>query len=617
MDRVTALMPPEAPLPMPVQDFTRAHRDGAAPADTGAGAGLWRALAFSPAMAATAALLWIMADWFAEEGISGVEATLLALIAFNFFWIAFTVSTVLIGVWSLVQRRRAEPAGPPAPQRVALLMPIYNELPWYVLGNARSILEELRDSSAHSYSLYVLSDTSDDDIAGAERDSVRALRAALGCDIAIYYRRRTKNTDRKSGNIADWVARWGGAHDAMLVLDADSLMTGAAIAALSDTLARDPGAGLIQSFPQLIGAQSVFARMQQFANGVYGAAFAEGLARWCGQEGNYWGHNAIIRTRAFAACAGLPHLKGDRLIMSHDFVEAGLLRRAGWKVRFLPRIQGSYEETPPTLIDHIRRDRRWCQGNLQHLRLLGARGFLPVSRFHLLHGAVGYLLAPIWFALLVMWALIGPSEDASVLNYFSEANPLMPSWPRMSEGQHVLIIVLMYAMLLAPKLLGAAALPLTGGGYGDFGGKARFIRSFLAEIFLSILYAPVLMVQQMIAVLRILTGLQRGWQPQARIGGEYGLLACARCHALESVSGMLLMAGIVIGAVSAWLLPIAISLTAAIALSRISGHRLERPFWLRTSEDIAAPPISQAAARYRRDFRTMLESRNPNPVPAQ
>ncbi|EEX10151.1 glucans biosynthesis glucosyltransferase H [Ruegeria lacuscaerulensis ITI-1157] len=610
------IMPPQAPLPMPAQDFRAEFHDAQVLAQTNdRSVGLWRTLAFSPAMAATLALLWFLVDWFDAEGINLVEAVLLTLISFNFFWIAFTVSTVLLGMVSLSRQNRPQRAVRPQPLRVALLMPVYNEVPWNVLGNARTMLEDLRARGGqHHYAMFILSDTRDPDIAAQEQASVEALRTTLAPGLELYYRRRAKNTDRKVGNITDWVSRWGGGWDAMLVLDADSLMTGRAIARLTDALARDPGAGLIQSYPQLIGAQSVFARMQQFANGVYGIAFAEGLARWCGQEGNYWGHNAIIRTKAFAACAGLPKLRTvngrEQLIMSHDFVEAGLLRRAGWGVRFLPRIRGSYEETPPTLIDHVLRDRRWCQGNLQHLRLLGSTGFRAISRFHLFHGAVGYLMSPLWFALLLMWALIGQGKEASVLHYFSPDNPMFPQWPEMTETRHVLIILVMYAMLLAPKILGALALPLGGVRYSEFGGTGRFLASFLFEVILSILYAPILMVQQMIAVLRTIFGVQKGWSPQAREGGRYGLRTLILCHALETVSGLALSAGILSGLVSVWLAPIAISLTFAVPLSALSGvsaagaRRL-----LRMPEDVKEPAISRAARAHRNELKRLIEGK--------
>ena len=611
------LMPPRSPLEMSEQDFTAPFRDLSAPeVDPPKQVALWRILAFSPAMLATAALTWVMQGWFAEGGFTWLEVLLLALIAFNFFWISFSVSTVLLGLYSLSKRDRSRPRSAARPMKVALLVPVYNEVPWYVLGNVQSMLEELAARGrGHRYAMFILSDTRDDHLAEQERLSVETLRAGLPAGMELYYRRRADNVGRKVGNISDWLRGWGGGYEAMLVLDADSLMTGRAISRLADALSRDPSAGLIQSYPQLIGAQSVFGRMQQFANGVYGLALAEGLARWCGHEGNYWGHNAIIRTRAFAACAGLPLLRSrltgqEKLIMSHDFVEAGLMRRAGWRVRFLPRLGGSYEETPPTLIDHILRDRRWCQGNLQHLNLLGARGFFAMSRFHLLHGAIGYLMAPIWFALLVIWALIGLGDEVSVISYFSEANPSRPSWPDMSEPRHVLVILLIYAMLLAPKLLAVASIALTGGRLADYGGPARFALSVACEIALAILYAPILMVQQMIAVFRTLLGLQRGWAPQARAGGSYGLRTLLICHALETLSGLALWGGILAGLVSLWLVPIALSLVLAVPLSALSGLQAGRVSkdWMATPVSSREPRITRMARLYRQNLRNFLDA---------
>ncbi|WP_338550007.1 glucans biosynthesis glucosyltransferase MdoH [Roseovarius phycicola] len=608
------IMPPEAPLEMPAQNFDVSYADPKAPElRSDNKTALWRAIVFIPAILATFGFGWFMWSWFGMDGLNAVEGILLSLMAFNFFWLCLTVSTVALGLGSLTRT-------PPRMQtsqrmKVALLMPVYNEVPWYVLGNARSMLEELRSHGGrHDYTMFILSDTQDPDIASAEQESIRALRETLSPGLKIYYRRRETNTGRKVGNIADWITRWGGDWPAMLVLDADSLMTGRAIARLSDAMASDPGAGLIQSCPQLIGAQTVFSRMQQFANGVYGTALSEGLARWTGQEGNYWGHNAIIRTRAFASSAGLPLMRSltgreDKLIMSHDFVEAGLLRRAGWSVRVLPRIRGSYEETPPTLIDHILRDRRWCQGNLQHLRLLATRGLRPASRFHMFHGAMSYLASPIWFALLVMWALMGQGRDASVLTYFSPDNPLMPTWPEMTEGRHVLIIALMYSLLLAPKLMGIVAIPLTRTRFADYGGPGRFVLSFFSELILSVAYAPILMVQQMIAVFRTMFGIQKGWTPQLRDGGRYGLRTLIICHALETISGIALIAGMAAGLVSLWLLPIAVSLALAVPLSALSGVSLRGLVakLMGTREMWREPQVTRAARHYRKELKSTLD----------
>jgi membrane glycosyltransferase len=394
---------------------------------------LWRLAVFVPAMIGTALLMWGLHGVLMQAGMTILEWVLLRLIGVTFIWVTLAVSTVGVG---LAGRLRPQQVDQNAhdPLNVALLIPIYNEVPWDVFGNASAMIDDLVSrKSAHRYTVFVLSDSSDDTTALQEWNAFETLRLSAPKSMDIFYRRRSENTDKKVGNLVDWITGWGADYDAMLVLDADSLMTGRAIDRLANELAADDDAGLIQSFPQLVGAETVFARIQQFSNVAYGWLLAEGLARWSQHEGNYWGHNAIIRTRAFAETAGLPHVKGlrgdDQLILSHDFVEASLLRRAGWRVRFLPRVTGSFEETPGTLIDYVLRDRRWCRGNLQHLRLLSTRGLHPVSRFHMFQGAVAYLMPPAWILLLVFWAWLGRDADTTVIRYFNEPNPLFPNWP--------------------------------------------------------------------------------------------------------------------------------------------------------------------------------------------
>ncbi len=616
--RAEPYMPPERPLARPIQNLRAPYHDAAAP---GLGrarvrARLWRLATFAPALGTTLALVAAFTDWFAMGGLTGFEMALIALIALTFFWISLSVSTVTVGLLRLFPRRpRSQPLPrslPAAAMDVALLVPCYNEVPWDVFGNACAMLEALDHlPTVHTYTLFILSDTRDAATAEQELRAFATLRARLGSDIRLYYRRRPLNTDRKVGNLADWVERWGGGYGAMLVLDADSLMSGEAIVDLTDELAADPTAGLIQSFPQLIGAETVFARQQQFASTIYGAVLAEGLATWSDREGNYWGHNAIIRTAAFAASAGLPKMRGAKgaLILSHDFIEAGLLRRAGWGVRFSPRIKGSYEEVPATLIDYVIRDQRWCQGNLQHLRLLASNGFHSVTRFHLFHGAVSYLLSPAWFALLTVWALIGTGTDSNVIVYFSGLNPQV-QWPEMSAVHSSALLVFMYGMLLAPKALGAAAIGSIGLRLADLGGPWRFAVSFVTELILSVLYAPILMVQQTLAVLRTVMGRKIDWVPQSRDGGRYSLWAMLRFHALETTAGIGLGVGMAAGIVSIWLLPIAVSLALAVPLSALSGLRLTRfratARALGTPELYAAPAIIHAARAARAALRETL-----------
>ena len=605
-------------MAMPIQSLDKHHHDASVPATfSQARTRWWRLATFLPATIATLVLIAAFTDWFAMDGLSVFEGVVIGLIAFTFFWISLSVSTAILGVSTLFfSQPNRIPSGTLTSLDVALLVPVYNEAPADVFGNAAAMLTALKaEPHNHRYKLFILSDTRDDAIAAQELRAFQSLRTTIPACAEIFYRRRADNIDRKVGNLADWVERWGGAYDAMLVLDADSLMSGSAIVSLTDALASDPSAGLIQSFPTLIGAETIFGRVQQFSNRIYGTALAEGLAKWTDREGNYWGHNAIIRASAFASCAGLPRMKSrrgpGRLILSHDFVEAGLLRRAGWSVRFLPRTEGSYEEVPQTLIDYVLRDRRWCQGNLQHLGLLRSRGFHTISRFHLVSGAMGYLMSPAWFALLLVWALVGNGHETNAITYFSGLDPQV-SWPEMTTGNSLAILGFMYAMLLAPKIMGAFAAQRAGIKMADVGGVVQFLISLLAEIALSIAYAPVLMVQQSIAVLRTTIGLRENWVPQRRQGGRYSLGVMLKFHTLETLMGILFVGGMTFGLVSLWLLPIAGSLLIAVPLSALSGVKLGSSGWtarqMGTPEHLNAPQIIRTAIAERKRLATLLDT---------
>lgn len=616
-DYISSTMPALSPLEMPEQDFSAPHPRGRmVPVRRSAGVWLWRGAVFLPALITTTVLLFGIHGWLANGGMSGLEYTLLALIGITFVWVALSVSTVSVGLLGLL--RRPALRGAPTPEHeltVALLVPVYNENPSDVFGNAAAMLNDLsRSAPPGRYSLFILSDTRDDALALQEERAYSALQAET--DVPVFYRRRAENTDKKVGNLVDWITHWGGAYDAMLVLDADSLMSGTAIERLASELADQPNTGLIQSFPLLIGADTLFARLQQFSNVAYGWLLAEGLGLWSQSEGNYWGHNAIIRTRAFADSAGLPHLRGmrgqDQLIMSHDFVEAGLLRRAGWEVRFAPRMTGSFEETPSTLIDYVLRDRRWCQGNLQHLRLLGTRGFHPVSRFHLFHGAVSYLLSPAWFALLTIWALLGTGADNNLITYFSPSNPTMPNWPVINQTNSLMFLGIMYAMLLTPKIAGAIIIAASPKGYRLFGGRRAFLGAFAVELMVSVAYAPVMMIQQTLAVGRYFIGIRDKWVPQRRGASLYPWTVLIKFHAVETILGLILAFGMAVGLVSLWLFPIAASLVCAVPLSALSafnltarargGLRMDSPHTLRE------PSIVRRAKDQRARMRSVLKA---------
>ncbi|PJI84262.1 membrane glycosyltransferase [Yoonia maricola] len=609
-------MPPQSPLTMAEQDFARLPSPQTTPPEMTRKDRLWRTAAFAPALLMTLMLTFAIADWLSRGGLNVLEILVVALVAMTFVWVSLSVSTVVLGVANRVFypcfSRHSSRRG--AAQDIALLMPIYNEVPWEVFGNASAMLKELAQGQCKDrYTLFVLSDTTDPAIAEQERKAFMTLQAEAVPGFDVYYRRRAQNTDKKTGNLTDWIQNWGARYEAMLVLDADSLMSGAAIRQLAHELSADPEAGLIQSFPHLIGAETLFGRMQQFSNAVYGWLLAEGLAVWSQSEGNYWGHNAIIRTRAFADSARLPYMRGTRgrrdLILSHDFVEAGMLRRAGWAVRFLPRAGGSFEETPQTLIDYALRDRRWCQGNLQHLRILNARGFHPISRFHLLQGAVAFLLSPAWFIVILIWSAIWAIPEETV-SYFSSANPLQPVWPTAEPIDGLVVLTFIYTMLLMPKIIGTFALGVRGRTRTDYGGWPTLAGTALIEVLLSILYAPVMMVQQTIAVIYALCGWSRAWVPQNRSRTGYSWAEVFRFHIVETVTGTAMVAGIVLGGVSLWLAPIAFSLVLAAPLSKLSGMRVSdlayRVLRLDSPQNLREPRVVRRARDERARLKAMV-----------
>ena len=343
-------------------------------------------------------------------------------------------------------------------ERTAVVMPIYNEAPSRVFGAMQAIFEDVeRTGQAHAFDFFLLSDTTDANVWIAEERAFIAMRARLP-QARFYYRRRRKNLSRKAGNIADFVTHWGGHYPHMVVLDADSLMTGEAIVGLAAAMEADPDAGIIQSQPLVINRNTMFARLQQFAARIAGPVIGAGLSAWMGRDGNYWGHNAIIRTRAFADHCGLPDLPGKPPfgghILSHDFIEAALMRRAGYTVYMLPDLGGSYEESPPSLIDLAARDRRWCQGNLQHARIIGAKGFTLATRQHLAHGIMGYLASPLWMAQLLVGIVLVLQSHYIRPEYFTKEFSLFPAWPRFDYERALQLFELTIGILLAPKFLG-------------------------------------------------------------------------------------------------------------------------------------------------------------------
>ncbi|WP_242626495.1 glucans biosynthesis glucosyltransferase MdoH [Paracoccus sediminis] len=507
--------PPESPLAMPVQDFGARPRQAFARHRNGGRVWMARLVAFG-GMAVIAAIGFLqMLRTFGDDP-TPMQWALLVLFVPTFAWVGFSFCNVLAGLFA------SDPTTPDGPNdaRVAVVMPIYHEDAQKSIGLLTALARELeREGMAHRAEIFVLSDSRDPAIAVNETLVIDAARRLS--PLPIWYRRRITNEDRKTGNIGEFIRRWGGRYDQMVVLDADSIMTGATIRDLSARMAADPRLALIQTMPILVGGETIFARLTQFAGRVYGPMIARGVSAWSGDTGNFWGHNAIIRLAAFAGACGLPRLPGKPpfggTILSHDFVEAAALCRAGWKVRLDHDLRGSFEGCPPTLLDMAARERRWAQGNLQHSRLFGMRGARAITLAHFAIGILGFAMSPLWLALILVGLVLSATVLLSTPEYFPTAYQLFPDWPVFDARRMFWLFVAAMALLLLPKLIAtfrAWMRPLAR----NSGGPVRIFASSLFEILLSALIAPVQMLIQTRQIYDILRGRDSGWNAQVRAG---------------------------------------------------------------------------------------------------
>jgi membrane glycosyltransferase len=598
--RQSTAVPPLAVLEMPAQSFGHCEpgRRVAGPTAVTIAA---RLLTFGGALALTvyASREMIAVVSFGTEP-SALQWVMVALFTVTFGWIALPATAALAGVVFGGTRARAA-ADAHAEQRTALVMPVYNENTAASFAALEAMAVELLEREAKGFEIFVLSDTTNPDVYVRETAAFQALREKLGERMPVWYRRRSDNVGRKAGNLQDFVRRWGARYDLMVVLDADSILTAEALLTLVREMAADPGLGLLQTVPRLVGGQTLFARLQQFATAVYGPVVGRGISAWQGDDGNYWGHNAIIRVRAFAAAAGLPTLHGKKpfggTIMSHDFVEAALLRRAGWAVRMLPDLGGSWEDSPPSLLDVAARDRRWAQGNIQHLALIGARGFQWPNRAHMAIGAMSYFASPLWFALLAVGLATAAHIATVQYQYFTDELSLFPRWPQFDTPRMIQLFILAMTTLLLPKLLGVLR-AFVNREMRYTVNSLRVLLGALLETLLSALYAPIMMMMQSRQLLEILFGQDSGWSPQRRKHGGTPWVTLFRRHWLQTVAGLVVAAALasVSTPLFLWMVPALAGLVLALPLSAGSasvglGKALRRLGMLVVPEEVAVPPV--------------------------
>ncbi len=522
-----------------------------------------------------------------DGGINPVELALLILYAILMLWITASFWTAALGFARIMRRlyRRApvsaiqarqENAGEPF--KTALVMPVYNEDPERVFAGLRAMHQSLIETGAHNgFEIFVLSDTRDPETWIQEEIQWRRWALELGQPTRLFYRNRVENTARKSGNLADFCRNWGGRYRYMIVLDADSIMTAETLVEMVRRMELDRRVALIQVPPVPVNRSSLFARMLQFAGSLYGSMFAAGLSYWQQDTANFWGHNAIIRVRPFAEHCGLPQLPGHEPfggeILSHDFVEAALLARAGWKVHLADDLGGSYEEIPPTLIDYAKRDRRWCQGNLQHSRLILARGFKSLSRIHFTMGVMSYLASPLWLLFLIATGIEAYFRSLKAPVYFFGDN-VFPVWPQSYAVEMATVLWVTLALLFLPKLLSLVLLAFDPVLARRFGGLPRAALSVLIESFFSVLLAPVLMLFQSKFVAAILLRTTVGWPTQERGDRQTGFGEALGAHGVHTLIAAVagVMTYVYVPNFFWWFTPVLAGLALSIPVSMITSR---------------------------------------------
>ena len=556
----------------------------------------------------TAVAAYFMTAVLPYHGTQALEMAVLGLFVVLFTWISAGFWTAMMGFFLLLKRgdrfaiSRTVPSQTPIDPRArtAVVMPICNENVRGVFAGLRATYESVaRTGELRHFDFCVLSDTADPDTRVAEMLAWLDLCRHIGDFGRVYYRRREHRIKKKSGNVADFCRRWGSNYRYMVILDADSVMSGECLTRLVRMMEANPNAGIIQTAPRAAGRDTLYARVQQFANGVYGPLFTAGLHYWQLGESHYWGHNAIIRVAPFIRHCALGRLPargaGEIEILSHDFVEAALMRRAGWRVWIAYDLPGSYEQMPPNLIDELKRDRRWAQGNLINSRLFFAEGLHPAHRAVFMTGVMAYLSAPLWFAFLLLSTALLAVDTLVPHEYFVRPGQLFPLWPEWHLGWALGLFSATAVLLFLPKVLSIMLILATGArGYG---GAPRVTASMLLELLFSALLAPVRMLFHTEFVISSLLGWKVQWRSPPREDAETGWSEALARHGLHSLIGVAWAAGVywLNPAYLWWLLPVVgaliVSIPISVYSSRVSIGRTARDAGLLVIPEETSPPV--------------------------
>ena len=589
----------------------------------------WRLFGFfSAAVLLTGLTSLLFADLLLRRGWSTSHTLLLLL-----FIILFLLTAIgsMHGVYGFFIRifgtqRRITGLKPYKSQRIddvstAIIFPVYNEDPVRVYEGLRATYESLeRTGQLDRFDFFILSDSTNPDRWVEEEsrwcEMVRDLDA-LG---KIYYRRRLFNDARKSGNVRDFLNTWGKRYRYFVCCDADSIMRGETLVDLVKMMEVHPTVGLIQTVPQLVNAESLFGRIQQFANRLYAPVFISGLNYWALDLGNYWGHNAIIRSEPFMQFCDLPQLPGRKpfggQILSHDFVEAALMIRENWKVWLAYDLEGSYEEAPQALIENAQRERRWCQGNMQHSLVLFAKGLRGVSRVHLLLGIFGYLSGPLWLAFLIVFNWIFWYQDYTGLSDIPLPSRL-GTWSGSGTAEAFLIFMICMTVIMLPKLLSLIDLARDWPRRREFGGLLNATGSVIGETIFSTLHAPLLMLWHTRFVVTNILGISVGWATQNRSADGTSWLYAVQRHWGHTLIGVVwgLFTWHLNTTLFWWFTPVLAGMVFSVPLSVLTsrrnlGARAKSLGLFLTPEEIR-PPMEIVSLRSRMKIHELTEADSP------
>lgn len=517
---------------------------------TQSGMGVFRRVSFFLMVFALMGFLtWMFADLLWRVDVSVLNIALVLIFSVLSYPLCVGFWQAIIGFFSgLRERPPAMDQGGhrlPKPRSIAVNIPVYNEDIEMVLLRLKALYLSLKlTGQLDLFDFYLLSDSNRADSWVSEEYGWARLCRQLDAFDRIFYRRRKRNIHQKAGNLLDFCESWGRRYTYMVVLDADSLMDGGSLVTMAARMEADPKLGILQTIPLLTRARTRYGLLQQFANRLYGPLFSRGMNFWQGRKGNYWGHNAIIRVDPFIRHCALPDLPGrpplGGKILSHDFVEAALMVKAGYAVRMDTSIGGSFEEGPPDALDSAMRDRRWCQGNLQHFWLLFAEQLHWASKLHFINGIFAYAGSLLWLLFLTLSTALAFEWEKSRLTLI----PVHGTSPvgSLSIGAHALLLFgLVMSILILPKLLGYSHAALSPSLRGRFGGFVALTSMAAGEFVFSTLLAPVMMVFHSSFVLLTLSGKGIGWATQTRDHHGLAWWPALRSLRLHTASGLLLL----------------------------------------------------------------------------